>query len=96
MKFTLTTTEIDYVISPPNDSYVSDQIDYVEKLKTLGFTFIKKSGWNGTILAERVEPFVEVEFSSIEEILSFASNFGELIFTAGSTPRIEIYDGYRE
>lgn len=63
-----------------------------EKLKKLGFTF----GVNE--YDTRGRPYmtgcnVEVEISTLEELIAFSDEWGEIIVSDGE---IEIYDDYRE
>lgn len=80
MKFKVTTA----------GSFYSEQ--QAEKLRKLGFEF----GINDYDMQRR--PFktggdVEVEFKTLDELIDFSNEWGELIVSDG---HIEIYDDYRE
>ena len=77
MKFTVTTS---------GAIYTEEQ---AEKLKTLGFEFFIDE----QDCPHRAGGAVEVEISSLEELIAFSDEWGDIIFSDG---RIEIYDDYRE
>lgn len=78
MKFNLRTSGVFYQNS-----------DTVSRLEKLGFEF-EPSDYKEFIITDK-RP--EIEFSSLEELVSFANEHGEII-VMGDT--IEIYDDYRE
>ena len=79
MKFTLTTT---------GDFYTDE--DQIEKLKGLGFEFTQDSLLN---IFEIKEGSKEIEINSLEDLVKFTENYGEIILNENE---IEIYDDYRE
>lgn len=78
MKFNLRTSGVFYQNS-----------DTVSRLEKLGFEF-EPSDYKEFIITDK-RP--EIEFSSLEELISFANEHGEII-VMGDT--IEIYNDYRE
>ena len=59
-----------------------------DKLSKLGFTF-KPSDYNDFI----IQGNPNIEINSLEELIEFSDNYGEIIVTKKS---IEIYNDYRE
>lgn len=80
MKFNLSTAGV---------FYTKEQ---AEKLKELGFTFSSKEH-NPTGRLHKEPSDVEIEISTLEELITFSQEWGELIVSDGY---IEIYDDYRE
>lgn len=79
MKFTLTTT-----------GYFYTDEDQIEKLKGLGFEFTQDALLN---IFEIKEGSKEIEINSLEDLVKFTENYGEIILNENE---IEIYDDYRE
>ena len=65
-----------------------------ERLKLLGFAFEPSDSMPGE-LELMIEGMGEIEFDSIQELIDFAKEWGELIIKH-DPPSIEIYNNYRE
>jgi hypothetical protein len=65
----------------------------VEALETLGFKFqLMDSG-----KYQVIDPYPEIEMSSLEELACFVDKWGDVIITANSDGHeLEIYNNYRE
>jgi len=67
----------------------------VEKLKALGFSFQKRHGdfyiddWPSDVLPE-------INIDTLEELIAFADEWGDLVFSIKPLNEIIIYDGYLE
>lgn len=65
-----------------------------EKLEKLGFIFDSgENSWEGYRYRKKRGVVVEIEISSMEELVDFVREHGDIVFS-GNT--IEIYDDYRE
>lgn len=65
----------------------------VNKLKKLGFTFIR-GGDSGVYKIMESPNAVVVEINSLKALLAFQKKYGDIILSANNT--IEIYDNFRE
>ena len=73
-----------FMVSTARSLYTEEQ---AAKLKKLGFTFdLNKHGM-------MIGNDVEIEISTLEELITFSEEWGEIIVSSGE---IEIYNAYRE
>ena len=75
--------------------------DQAEKLEKLGFKFQEyKTGFFKGKIFSIDSDCVEIKIDTLEELLAFAKEYGQLIIDFPSIgegqPNIEIYDDYRE
>ena len=64
------------------------------KLKKLGFTFQKPSFVDGPFGVINGTPEVVIE--SLEDLMTFAKSWGQIVITDDPAPTLEIYDRRRE
>ena len=73
-----------------------------KKLETLGFVFKKTAYYKKAPYYKKhgkTEQSIEIEISSLDELIDFYKKWGKIIITEDSTtgePVIEIYDDWRE
>lgn len=84
MKFKVTTSGVFY------------SFEDCEKLRQLGFSFVKLKGQERVLTYMKSGPNegVDVEIGSLEELISFCDNWGGKIVL--SRDSIEIYDDFKE
>ena len=70
-------------------------LEAAKNLQALGITFEQDGNFAGEPLYKKKTQNIEIEIGSLEELMSFAEKWGELI-VSHNPPEIEIYDDYRE
>lgn len=81
MKFTVTTAGYFYDASK------------LSKYESIGFTFKDYKDHSDRVVIDNRE--VEVELSTLDDLMAFSENFGQLV-VSNDPPNITIYDDYLE